>query len=306
MARDIFSNNINGLAESILTKKVLKRIKEEEGKIGNTRILESDFIGIGEGYSEKDVERDMDEVLRLKKIFTANGIEETKEYADALEHVVSERIELDDWLGDCAHTYTTSVYDDYKNGVDSIVEFKDPTDDNEEIFDLSHVGLAFDFTYASDVTKKFEAIKKDLDNGKLSNIKYFASENSDYKGPINKIPRLIIGANRRTVDDLMELFLESKKPSSARKSNEISPEKKLETHYFQINMLKQMFYELTVFKEYSDKLKNKELSEKFDFFLLKIKKILIEKKKSGKILEDRNGDDEFLKKIGEICSQLFK
>jgi len=292
------NNFLNSINQSSLAKKVNKIFEGKE----SMAILMSDFIKI---YGEDEIKKDRDEVVRLKKIFKENETQESKEvkdYADALEKVTNECIELNNWLGEYAFTYSTSVYDDYKNGIDSIIEFTD-----EEEFDLSHMGLAFDFTYGSNVFKKLERIKNNLDKKELSEIKYFASENTDYKGPIKKIPRLVIGANRETVDDLMETFLESKKPSSSiKKEGELSPSKKLETHYFQINMLKQIIYQLETFRDYTSKLEDEKLYDKLDYFLKKIVDILESKKKSRIIIEDKSSEDAFLMRIKTECDILFK
>ncbi len=75
--------------------------------------------------------------------------------------------------------------------------------------------------------KKFNCIKKEIEEGKLARIKYFVSEHMNIRGELKKVPRLVIGADRETVKELGELWINR-------------DNKALEKHPIQFTLLKEI------------------------------------------------------------------
>ena len=274
------SINFNNLANTVLVKKVLEQASKSE-----SRILEADFIDL---YGESNVDKDLAEVERLDKEFSKTDTvesRESKKMADAFEFIVNEQIELADWLGESTNTYKTALYDDYKNGIDTVTEIV--TDDRYS----SYFGLAFDVSYANDVTKKFQRIKWEIDKGVLPKIKYFQSENTDFRGELSEIPRVVIGADRNTIDELMELVLKKDALSN----------RELASHFFQFQLIEEIMYQLEVFKAYAESVNQPQIAKKYDILAGIIRDI-----QKGKKVRDPRDRDTFLGNMKDSCDHIFK
>lgn len=258
----------NYLFEKLTTEKIYEKSKN---------ILDRDAIDLGgfkHLYGDEIVKKDTEYVIRMEKTFSSEATEEQKEaekLAVILEAVIHENTELNNWLGENASTIKTSRYDDIKNGVDNIVEF-------EEGRSASHIALAIDTTFSTDIVKKFERIKKEIDNGELATIKYFASEHLNIKGEKNKIPRVIVGATAKTVKELGELWIE--------KNN-----KELEKHPIQFQIIKEMLIQLETFEKYAEKIGQTEIASIFkkDYQTLEI----IYKEKQNTQKDNKDYDNMF-------------
>jgi hypothetical protein len=74
----------------------------------------------------------------------------------------------------------TSKFDDIVNGVDGVIEFLD----NEEESSQEHIALSFDVVFSSDeqrVIHKLNRTKKEIENGKLTEVKYFEDSKGNKK-----------------------------------------------------------------------------------------------------------------------------
>lgn len=224
------------------------------------RVKETDFI---EPYGEAMVESDMKRVADLEGKFDERGTEfndEMKKIADIFEAVILWNGEQSEWLGPNATTVKSSKYDDYVNGVDAIVEFR-----NEDQRSASYVGLATDITFSQDSGKKFDCIKKQIDDGELAKVKYFHSEVMNIHGQLSKLPEVVIGADKAMVLEIAELWAEKKF-------------KELGEHRMQIMMLLQMEAQLRAFASYAERIGRNDLAEIYRSRLEIIEKILEEKK----------------------------
>lgn len=108
------------------------------------------------------------------------------------------------WLGN-ARTLKTAPYDDFKNKVDMIAEWFTPEEGSRLL------ALAVDVTFgAKSVQKKLEAIKAEIDSGKLGSIKYFKDERGDFIGMRNNVPRTVIGVSELVIEELADLWVHRK------------------------------------------------------------------------------------------------
>ena len=132
------------------------------------RINMEDFWDI---YGHDVVDQDQKKVQALETDFLLRDQEsstEARRMGKILEMIVTEQIELNDWFGEYARTQQTTPYDDYTNGIDSLVEF-----DWEE--GKRFLGLAIDATHGgvNSFEKKMKKTRRLLQDGKLGVVKYF-------------------------------------------------------------------------------------------------------------------------------------
>lgn len=234
--------------------------------LSEERINMDDFTDL---YSEENVRADKNEVARLKELFAAETSpekEEAKKLATILEAIIYREIELSDWLGPNAMTVRPSEYDDIKNGLDVMVEFP------EEQRRASHLGLAIDVTFSDDLTGKFERIKKEIKEGKLTNVKYFNSEHMGIRGELKAIPRVVVGASLQIVKELSDLWMEGKK-------------KELAAHPIQYRFLEEILFQLHMFKNYAESAGQSEAVRIYGNALAVIDNIIKEKDIAEKLKE---------------------
>lgn len=194
--------------------------------------------------------------------------EEVLKLATVFEGIIHENAELSDWLGQNAQTFKTSRFDDIANGVDTIVEFE------ESETTASHLALAIDVTFSSDTERKLADIRDKIKKGELTKIKYFASEHLGMRGELAKVPRVIIGAESKTIKQLAELWIEGDK------------KKELGVHPIQFQILEEIVEQLETFQNFAERNHQPELAAIFEKRLAFVSKILEEKR----IMLDDNGE----------------
>ena len=195
------------------------------------------------------------------------------------EALVLDQTERSNWLGTDAMTIRASKFDDYVNGVDMIVEFP------EEI--SRHLALAVDVTTSDLLVKKFLRIREEIDNGRLSQIKYFNSKN--FRGELKNVPRVIIGADRSTIRQVGELWLENKN-------------KELAVHPVRKIILDEIMVQLKAFSDYAVSRGKKDIADSYGASLKIIKRIIDEDKERNAPLSPIN--DKVFSAIIEYCKNF--
>ena len=236
------------------------------------------------GYNNEEIDRDKKFVKEKEKQFRNQDsqLAEEKEFekiARIFEYVFYQQAELSNWLGDQTRTIKTSRYDDIKNGVDVIAEFQNNSDE--------YLGIAIDVTTSNDFQGKFRRIKDKIKDGHFTEIKYFQSEESE-KRRIANIPKIIIGANRKTVLELAELQAEKKN-------------KKLADHFIQFQILEEIIIQSKMFEKYAEKENQPQISNAYRKIKIIAENILKEKK--NKILSVFKKRDEFFRIMKNYLSE---
>lgn len=226
-------------------------------------------------YGDRAIEDDMAYVEKMEEKFRNGATPESREaqkLATVLEVITHENAELNDWFGPDAHTIKPSRYDDIKNGVDSIVEIR------ETEMSASHLALAVDATLSTDLAKKFDRIKGEIERGELAKVKYFASEHLGVRGELSRLPRVVIGADAATIKTLAELWLERK-------------QRALGAHPVQFQILDEILVQLDYFQEYAEHVKQPEVAAIYE----KAKKLLasIEEKKRMTVADSGDRDEVY-------------
>jgi len=189
-------------------------------------------------YGNTNVDRDTAYVKEMEQRFKKEDDPNDKEIlnlATVFEAILYDQGEQSNWLGSKVTTVKTARYDDIKNHVDMIAEF-------EEDRSASHLGLAIDATSSTHEESKFKCIKKEIDTGKLTQVKYFKSENIGFRGQLFNIPRVVIGVEAKTVRELSRLWLEGKN-------------KELGAHPVQFQILEEILIQLETFERYAKSVK---------------------------------------------------
>jgi len=239
----------------------------------------------------KDAEKDLKYVEEMEMRFRQNQKEKTeievmfRKIAKIFEVIVSQQIELSNWLGESAITIQASRYDDIHNGVDTIVEF-------DEESGPSHLALAIDVTSSHEIRKKFDKIKGEIDQGFLTEIKYFMSENLSFRGHKSNVPRVVIGADKGTILDLTEKWLDK-------------DQKALAKHIIQTIIIEEIVSQLEAFIEYAESINKFEVAKIYQKTLSILEKIKAEKDVSEDMLFKAN-EDQVLFEIKDILSYFKK
>jgi hypothetical protein len=220
-----------------------------------------DFIG-KQPYSDDQINADKLKAKELKKRFETE--DPHKKYADVMEGLIYRQISQSGWFGEKAMPIKTSLYDDYINGVDLMVEFE------EESRAKRHLGLAVDVTFSADANtgtldKKFDRMKKEIDEGHLAEVRYFKSKNR--RMIFENLPRVVVGMERTRVMELATLWL-----------NEDRHEE-LKNHPVQRMILEQVYAQLVGLARYAEVQGQAEVAEILRDEIPVIREILEEKKR---------------------------
>ena len=207
---------------------IVAALEKARAMIHENAINPSDFVNL---YGSENVERDLKEVVSLKKRFDTNeASESTFKASEVFEAIVFEQVELSNWLGDHAETIRTSEFDDIVNGVDLVVEFTEDSSTN-------HLALGVDVTFGTtSIGKKFDRIRKEIDADNLATVKYF--ESHGFKGSLRQLPRVVIGVERDTVIALAGLWSRQEK-------------KKLGNHFVKDIIMQEIERQLRTFLVYA-------------------------------------------------------
>lgn len=130
--------------------------------------------------------------------FGLTGIE-VHQLAEILEYQILVGLNKYGWFPHCK-AIKSSTFDDIHNGVDAIIEYKGSTE-------VSHLGLAMDVSFSNNLDKKLQRIKDDIDHfdgekNRLTEVRYFHSTNSGYKGELHNIARVVAAVDVPVIEDL--------------------------------------------------------------------------------------------------------
>ena len=187
----------------------------------------------------RDVDKDIELVAKAEKRYADEFAQKSPEeqrtvkLSKIIEAIIFEHGEKSNWFGESATTIQASRYDDIVHHVDTIIEFE------EGPASASHLAVAIDVTIADHIGKKFDYIKKSIDEGKLTEIKYFVSEFLGFHGRKTNVPHVVIGIDKKTAYSVADAWIKGDM-------------KKLATHPIQITILEEMRVELEAFKNYAE------------------------------------------------------
>ncbi len=260
-----------------------KAFEKAEKELREDAIKMTDFENF---YGREELERDLAYVDRRETSFKERSLpedERSQKHSLIFEAIFHTQAELSDWLGPDAMTFKASRYDDIVNGVDEIIEFNPPKEDP------SHLALAIDVTYSNTVTEKLERIKREIEEGRLTGLKYFNPK----EGGLDKTPRVVVGVDFQTLQELTDLWME--------RDNDA-----LYCHPVQLLILDQIQLQLETFRKFALENGQENLAEAYKETLNKIKSITKTKIELRRELSwDKSGNPVFLA-VSRSLQNIFK
>ncbi len=183
-------------------------------KILNNRdysIQAPDFFDL---YGEENVKNDMRAVKAKRDAYQMSDTPEMKEAAmasEVFEAIVIQHAELSNWLGNNVSVLKTSRYDDLFRGTDMVAEWRQPEGKPSQV-----LALAVDITFgARAVEKKLDGMRRRIDKGELTSIKYFKTADGSFRGERNGVPHVVIGVDKDSVRELARLWMRNDKTALA-------------------------------------------------------------------------------------------
>ena len=207
-----------------------------------------DFVG-SEPYTVEAMARIEERVGNAEKQFAEQvealpedikqKLEISKKLADCLEGII---LNVKTWFGPTSNIYPTTRHDDFFNGVDLVAERM-----GGDI--VNHHGFALDITYAgyNTILKKVKRIADKLKEGKMGKVDFFKSNDGRFKGQLNEIPLVVIGADGNTMRGLVNMFTEGE-------------DQKIEDHLVQFQIVDQVLMQCDFFIEMAYEIEDKEVS----------------------------------------------
>ncbi|MDO8494975.1 MAG: hypothetical protein Q7S32_00415 [bacterium] len=204
------------MGEKLLPAERRAHLEELETKAYEAFVLQAEEAAIDirkfeDKYPAKEIAHDQAYVADRQGKFNQQERSRNRR-GKILEALIFVQSELNNWFGDNAFTVKTSTYDDIANGVDLVIELVDHDG-------VSRLALAIDVASTEDeeyLTGKLLKIKKEVEEGRLSTVKYFQSEaQEDFKEPLLHIPRVVLAADTKTYQSLLELSVENKREELA-------------------------------------------------------------------------------------------
>lgn len=271
--------------QKIVEKMTLEQIFSRARRIiQNEEIKPEDFKDL---YGEKNVERDEQCVKQMEEEFEKELEDEQRKINPLpiiFEAVLDKHGEQSDWFGPFACMIKPSRYDKLKNGIHNIIEFK------KEDFSALYLALAIDVTFGVGMQKKFERIKREIDEGKLARVKYFRSDRLGIRGELSHLPRVVIGVEPKTVKEIGELWIHKKNAE-------------LGNHQIQFQMLEEISIQVKAFAEYAQKQDKIDIADVYKKTADIIEEISQEKKKNLKDDGERDNVFHCIKYIAESFSK---
>ena len=253
------------------------------------------YGGTQKEYRREEIEKDLREAEKLKAEFARQSAREpekdqAQKTGKILEAIIHEESELAEWLGPEAFTTKTSDYDDFKNHIDTVVEFRSPEKS------ASHLAFAIDVTMATfAIGAKLESILKAIERGELGRVKYFISGVEQKPMGLEKIPHVIVGMNGKTVEELAELWIEKK-------------HKELGAHRVQFMILEEIRMQLDAFKRFAEsvRVQRSGIAAIFADALARIKDVMREKEKYHYYPPEEFMNDRTFAALKEYCDGIAR
>jgi len=236
-----------------------------------------DMHSFTELYGKENVDRDLLKIEKKERqiIPEVSGI-----YAEVLEAIIYDQIGQGAWFGKRTTAIRSSKFDDYFNGSDLILEIE------EVSRTLSHLSLSVDVTFGTATEKKkFAAIKKNIDEETLGEIKYFHSERGGFQGKLTRVPQVVIGIEKEMLVKIAGLW--ANEQGLKKENSDV-----LAVHPVQRIIFAEILLQLQTFKMYAEATKKMAVVPVYDKSIKILEEILREKGPAG--LGDLRNDKVFV------------
>ncbi|OHA34709.1 MAG: hypothetical protein A2928_03710 [Candidatus Taylorbacteria bacterium RIFCSPLOWO2_01_FULL_45_15b] len=249
--------------ESFEFRTEVEAAKQERDQM---RLKLQQFIGKGI-YPDDEIERDLITVETIKAGWKGESNETGVLAEIALHKNITGGARI---FGEKANSVLLSEYDDvtnkYNDAVIEILHGQSAEKNNPYRFVL---GADFTSSVESDeIVKKIRGIKKDIDQGTLSNVKYFMSDHggNTFVGPLKQLPKVVIATDMASA---LRIATMERDQALNQRALEKDP------------VIKMLYAELMLqFASYGDYAakKNRALAEQFSEGIAVLEGVMIEKK----------------------------
>jgi len=166
------------------------------------------------------------------------------------EAILHLRLKKNDWITDSTdEAKRTNPVDDFFNHIDELVGLENEKKDKKIFFAIDALTVGGGPLNVG-IEKKMDRIQDEIVSGQLPKIKYFLDEKTGEVGK-KDVPRIVIAADIKTVQELNELWMEGDK-------------EKLAKHPLQIQMLEQIIEEAGIFSSFAKRKGKDEIAKKYD------------------------------------------
>jgi len=197
-----------------------------------------------------------------------------KEMADIFEVIMYQVAEQADWFGRNATISLPSLYDDYRNHVDSLIEI-----DQHDGISISAISL--DVTFKKSIGSKLREIIDKLQQGQLTKVKYYESEKASFRGEKTGVPHFVVGVSFDTLSELTNLFAEGKNSLLA-------------GHQVQFQILDEIILQAECFAEIGKKNGNTNVEDAYGRVARIFRGIYEER---SKVITDKGTRDHFFERL---------
>jgi hypothetical protein len=227
-------------------------------------------------YDAAMVTRDMEVVADLKHKFALQeeenlAIADVKRISDVFEAMLADQIKNNNWFGGNAELIASSEYDDYVNHIDGVLHFKVPGSSD-------YIALGADVTFSrASIEEKIRHIKKRIVDGRLARVKYFELPDKSFKGELNEVPYIILGADAHSVLQMAEQWTDE------------AGGKYLGKHWMQAQLIDMAIMQCDEFSKFAGARGNTSASEKYGYMREKLARIKnMRQKITGPLPDDRD------------------
>ncbi len=205
----------------------------------------------------------------------------------------------------------TSLYDDYIQGVDLVIEIKDIKD---EI--VRRIGLAVDACSASSYKYIEKKMKKNIERSllekELPSVKYFKSgltdkEGREYVGPVDNVLTVVVGVDKENADKIFSYFAEALSLEETNKERANSLLEKLVNHPAQDIFFQEIKVQLEMYKSIFEGSKKENSDYKKNYvekLILLVDRIIEEKRSKKEYFEGGVPVDKTYNNIQKACKEL--
>jgi hypothetical protein len=213
------------------------------------------------------------------------------------------------WFGRGSKVRVASLFDDYQNGVDCVVELDR----------IQQLAIGIDTTISLDKTKeKLKRIRGNILSGQLAEVKYFQNEN--YTGSLHNVPLTVIGIDLEANRSLAKLIYDIETTDQSHSDDKLDKKEKAQEAIkkdkvlfivlFEIKIQLKAFLELRV-QALKGQLTPKEIDEdnivkKLRAELVKFEEVIREKTPKDKTLIEKLNSEIKNDKVFKIIKQTLE
>jgi len=181
------------------------------------------------------------------------------------------------WFGHDCEVTSTHEYDDVANGTDLVVTWYKQEAGGKKII----AQLAIDCTLTEDkLDEKADKIISKIDQGELTNLRYFKSKHLGIMGPLKNLPRVIVRLEKSKLDELCRVAIKEI-------SNLKTGSKDFRTYYAQLLFLMEIESQLKSQEQYIKEMEPEKNNKKN---LQQLKKIVLNTKQViSNLIQNKKG-----------------